>query len=67
MYLPKKYMANLTPNHDTLLEKDSVFIERYLKVHPGPSWKLIAHAMYCRCEYKALEIIQRKYLHTDSS
>ena len=63
-YTMGTFKAHLTPNVDAFLEYKSAFVAQYFTEHPAPSWKLVAHAVYCRCEYGVLEIIHKKYLNS---
>ena len=62
LYIPYSKQKELWQRYSVISQRKRAYSAYYLAHHPGPSWRIIATALYSAKEFGALEVVQKLYL-----
>ena len=60
--IPDSKLNAIQGQHSSPDQRSRACWSLYVTDHPSPSWKGVAHALYCRDHLEELEVVQKKYL-----
>ena len=62
LHIPQPKQRELQQQYPIVAQRKRAYSTYYLAHHPGPSWRIIATALYYVTEFGALELVQKLYL-----
>ena len=62
LHIPESKQKELRQQYPVVAQRKRVYSAYYLAHHPGPSWRIIANALWWIEELGALEVVQKLYL-----
>ena len=62
LHIPYSKQEELQQQYPVVAQRKRAYSAYYLAHHPGPSWRIIATALYSAKEFGALEVVQKLYL-----
>ena len=62
LHIPYTKREELQQQYPVVAQRRLAYSVYYLAHHPGPSWRIIATALYNAGEHGALEVVQKLYL-----
>ena len=62
LHIPSSKRRELQQQYPVVSQRKRAYSAYYLAHHPGPSWRIIANALWQSKEHGALEVVQKLYL-----
>ena len=62
LHIPVSKQRELQQQYPVVAQHKQAYSAYYLAHHPGPSWRIIATALWQEKEHGALEVVQKLYL-----
>ena len=62
LHIPESKQVELQQQYPVVAQRKRAYLAYYLAHHPGPSWRIIATALWETEELGALEVVQKLYL-----
>ena len=62
LHIPISKQRELRQQYPVVAQRKRAYSAYYLAHHPGPSWRIIANALWQSKEHGALEVVQKLYL-----
>ena len=62
LHIPESKQKELRQQYPVVAQRKWAYSAYFLAHHPGPSWRIIANALWENLEHGALEVVQKLYL-----
>ena len=62
LHIPYSKQRELRQQYPVVAQRKRAYSAYYLAHHPGPSWRIIANALWRSKNHGALEVVQKLYL-----